>query len=339
MTRIRQALTMTGLHPVPRQRRIVAALGAAVSAWLLSVGATPAPAQGVLDANCPGPSGGTFQTVGDGRMAQTFTAQRTGSLVRGEFEINKAGSPGGDWVMQIVATDDSGAPVNILLASATPIADATVPAGASRIAGVFASPLSVEAGNRYALVLTRPGAQQVAVQTAFDNPCPGQQFFSMSPGGSWEAFSPNEDSVFAVFVEPPPSGPGVPGVPGVPGATPPTCKGKPATIIGTSSNDVRSGTPGRDVMVGLAGNDRLSGLVGKDLICGGTGKDALKGGGKNDKLAGAGGKDRLSGGGGADRLKGGGGKDRFNCGGGTDKVTAQEKDKVSASCEKVVEKG
>ena len=196
-------------HPLKRlcsaiglglRARAAAALLGGCMVFLL--GAGPAPAQGLLDANCPGPSDSTFQTVG--RIAQTFTAQRTGSLVRGEFEINKAGSPGGDWVVQIVATDDSGAPVNILLASATPIADATVPAGRSRLAGVFASPLSVGAGKRYALVLTRPGAQQVAVWTWQNNPCPGEQFFSTSPGGPWQVFSPPNllDSEFAVFVKP-----------------------------------------------------------------------------------------------------------------------------------------
>ena len=45
---------------------------------------------------------------------------------------------------------------------------------------------------------------------------------------------------------------------------PPTCKGNPATIVGTSGNDVRKGTSGKDVMVGLGGNDKLSGLAGND---------------------------------------------------------------------------
>ena len=53
----------------------------------------------------------------------------------------------------------------------------------------------------------------------------------------------------------------------------PTCKGKPATIVGTNGRDVRKGTSGKDVMVGLGGNDKLSGLAGNDLICGGAGKD------------------------------------------------------------------
>jgi glucose/arabinose dehydrogenase len=95
-----------------------------------------------------------------------------------------------------------------------------------------------------------------------------------------------------------------------PPSPPPTCKGIPATIVGTDGSDVRSGTPGRDVIVGLGGNDKLSGLAGNDLICGGSGKDTLKGGKGSDKLYGEEGKDTLKGGPGKDQLNGGPGKDK-----------------------------
>jgi Ca2+-binding RTX toxin-like protein len=101
-----------------------------------------------------------------------------------------------------------------------------------------------------------------------------------------------------------------PGAAPPPGAGPPTCKGKPATVVGTNGNDVRSGTPGKDVIVGLGGKDKLSGLAGNDLICGGTGKDTLKGGKGKDKLYGQKGKDTLRGGPGKDKLKGGAGTDK-----------------------------
>jgi Ca2+-binding RTX toxin-like protein len=97
---------------------------------------------------------------------------------------------------------------------------------------------------------------------------------------------------------PPPSGPGAPPPSG---AAPPTCKGIPATIVGTSGNDVLSGTPGRDVIVGMTGNDKLSGLAGNDLICGGKGKDKLIGGKGKDTLIGGKGKDTLIGGAGKDK--------------------------------------
>jgi hypothetical protein len=80
-----------------------------------------------------------------------------------------------------------------------------------------------------------------------------------------------------------------------------TCKGKPATIVGTPGNDGLKGTSGKDVIAGLGGNDKLSGLAGNDLICGGAGKDTLKGGGGKDTLLGQKGKDVLKGGPGKDR--------------------------------------
>jgi RTX calcium-binding nonapeptide repeat (4 copies) len=107
--------------------------------------------------------------------------------------------------------------------------------------------------------------------------------------------------------------------PGAAAGPSPTCKGKPATIVGTSGNDVGKGTPGKDVMVGLGGNDKLSGLARSDLICGGAGRDTLNGGKGSDKLYGKSGKDTLKGGPGKDKLKGGPGNDKLKGGPGKDK--------------------
>jgi hypothetical protein len=95
-----------------------------------------------------------------------------------------------------------------------------------------------------------------------------------------------------------------------PAAPAPTCKGKPATIVGTDGVDKLSGTPAEDVIAALGGNDTASGLADNDVICGGAGKDTLKGGKGNDKLYGGVGKDTLRGGPGKDKLKGGPGKDK-----------------------------
>jgi Ca2+-binding RTX toxin-like protein len=132
-------------------------------------------------------------------------------------------------------------------------------------------------------------------------------------------------------------------LPSPPAAAPTgTCKGKPATIVGTEGNDVRTGTPGADVMLGLGGNDNFSGLAGNDLICGGAGKDNLKGGkGKdtllgqkgNDKLNGGGGKDKLSGKKGKDKLTGGGGKDVLKGGGGKDTCIGGKANDSASKCE------
>jgi 6-phosphogluconolactonase (cycloisomerase 2 family) len=165
----------------------------------------------------------------------------------------------------------------------------------------------------------------------------------------------SDDSVATFAREGPPAG---------------VCKGKPATIVGTSGPDVLSGTPNRDVMVGLGGNDKLSGLAGNDLLCGGKGADTLLGGkgrdtllgqtgndklrgGKggdtllgdkgrdtllgqtgNDKLRGGKGRDRLLGGKGRDRLLGQSGNDRLNGGRGRDTCIAGKGKDSASGCEK-----
>jgi RTX calcium-binding nonapeptide repeat (4 copies) len=305
-------------NSAPHRRSIAVPLVAIVSAWLISVGATPAAAQPVLDANCPEPSDAFLTLQANERRAQTFTAQNTGSLIRGEFLVNKS-TGSGDFVMQVVAAP-SGTPTDPVLASAT-IADASVPATGTtnpvRIAGTFGTPASVVAGQGYALVISRPGA------TAFVHErgdfCPGRQFDSTA-GGPWTPtylFPPEYDAIFAVYVSPP-----------APPAPIATCKGKQATIVGTSGSDGRKGTSAKDVIVGLGGNDKLSGVAGNDLICGGKGADVLMGGpgsdflsGQkgNDKLFGGKDNDKLSGKAGKDTLKGGPGKDKLKGGAGRDK--------------------
>jgi Ca2+-binding RTX toxin-like protein len=108
-------------------------------------------------------------------------------------------------------------------------------------------------------------------------------------------------------------------VPPPPPPPPRQCKGRAATIVGTSGNDVLTGTSGRDVVVALGGNDRVSTLGGNDLVCAGAGKDRVNGKGGKDRLLGQGGNDRLRGGAGKDNLRGGGGTDRCNGGPGVDK--------------------
>ncbi len=133
---------------------------------------------------------------------------------------------------------------------------------------------------------------------------------------------------------PPGNPPGIPPTtpgtgPGTgPGTQPPaTCKGLPATIVGTDGNDSRTGSQGQDVIAGLGGNDTLSGTAGNDVICGGPGKDTLKGSAGKDTLLGQAGKDTLKGGGGKDTLKGGGGKDLCKGGGGKDTASKCEVEK------------
>jgi Ca2+-binding RTX toxin-like protein len=94
-----------------------------------------------------------------------------------------------------------------------------------------------------------------------------------------------------------------------PSHAPPTCNGKPATILGTDGSDDLGGTQGPDVIVGLGGNDFTNGRHGNDVICGGQGADYIDGGAGEDTLLGQAGRDALIGGDGKDRCEGGKGKD------------------------------
>ena len=91
-----------------------------------------------------------------------------------------------------------------------------------------------------------------------------------------------------------------PGAPAPPPATSPPsapvvhlCQGTPATIVGTSGDDVLEGTPGDDVIVALGGDDIVNGNGGDDIICGNGGDDILLGGLGFDIIRGGGGSDHL----------------------------------------------
>ena len=99
-----------------------------------------------------------------------------------------------------------------------------------------------------------------------------------------------------------------------------SCKGKKATITGTSGSDRITGTKGNDVIDARGGNDRVKGGGGNDLICGGAGNDRLDGGKGNDRLYGGPGKDTLIGGAGKDSLSGDSGNDSLKGGSGKDKL-------------------
>jgi Ca2+-binding RTX toxin-like protein len=106
------------------------------------------------------------------------------------------------------------------------------------------------------------------------------------------------------------------------------CKGKAATVVGTSGKDTLTGTSGKDVIAGRGGNDSISALGGNDTVCGEGGKDKANGGGGNDRLQGQAGNDRLKGAGGKDNLKGGGGNDRCTGGPGTDKGNCESESSI-----------
>jgi hypothetical protein len=164
-----------------------------------------ASAQAVPDASCTStPSNAVIGQPGNNRGAQTFTAQNTGGLTRAQVEIDKVGGAS-DWNLSINAVDGLGTPTNTVLA-ATTVPDASVPDGVGTLTGDFASPATVTAGQRYALVFTRPASDTLRIRYSAANPCPGFAFFSDSQTNPFVAVcgGPNDcDLIFAVFVEPP----------------------------------------------------------------------------------------------------------------------------------------
>ena len=60
----------------------------------------------------------------------------------------------------------------------------------------------------------------------------------------------------------------------------PTCNGRTATIVGSSTTIL--GTPGEDVIVGTAGEDNIYAGAGNDTICGAAGYDTIRPGLGND---------------------------------------------------------
>jgi hypothetical protein len=120
-------------------------------------------------------------------------------------------------------------------------------------------------------------------------------------------------------------------------------------IDGGAGADVARGGIGAERFSGGAGNDTLLASRGNDTVSGGAGHDTLKGESGNDRISGGAGNDNLSGGGGENRIDGGGGNDRVSaangrkdvitCGKGRDRVTADRRDKVSPSCERVSRRG
>jgi uncharacterized repeat protein (TIGR01451 family) len=107
-----------------------------------------------------------------------------------------------------------------------------------------------------------------------------------------------------------------------------TCRGIPATIVGTPGSDRLIGTGRPDVIAALGGGDTVLAEAGRDLVCSGGGNDRVVagpaadrvfGGAGADRLLGRGGPDLLSGNPGRDVLKGNAGGDRLRGGSGFDR--------------------
>ena len=274
-------------------------------------GPPSASGQEILAAGCAPPVGHDYHAgfPADVHKAQTFTVQVTGPLTRAELAIfRQEQDPAEDYLIQIRATDASGAPGTVL-------ASATLPGEAVPVieafedqypmTGVeFPEPTNVVPGRLYAISVVQPGTGHLGVGTRFD--CPGTRWFAFETPPAWE-MGPESQLAFRVFVTLPP-------------AAAATCRDEPATITGTDGNDELTGTPGRDVIAGLGGRDEIRALDGDDLICGNRGRDVIRGQSGEDRLYGARGKDRLFGGAASDLLVGGADGDSLFGGNGKDRL-------------------
>ena len=181
----------------------------ALLAGLLGCAALAANGAGAADtpdASCAGPKENQTFIIGGARTAQTFTALQSGPLVAATVNIleNDGGGPGGDYVVSINTTDSTGTPTDTKLATRI-VPDSAVPPGGSIMTVRFANPPMVTQSGRYALVVSRPSANQYGFGIREGDDCVGGALYSDFGGGPFQPFAPppfefDMDLVFATFL-------------------------------------------------------------------------------------------------------------------------------------------
>ena len=163
--------------------------------------ATPPPPpspEPVLTYQCPGPKNNTVFGGSTARFAQTFTADRGGSLQQIQFSVNKFETTG-DYVVQLLRVI-GGTPSHELV---DVLAEVTVPDAAvqlnsdASLTATFAGPV-LAAGTEYAAAFIRPGSNNTAPTTrrGDGSACAGKFFGANSAG----AFTPVADLDILVSV-------------------------------------------------------------------------------------------------------------------------------------------
>jgi hypothetical protein len=158
----------------------------------------------LLTYQCPGPKNSAVSGNGDVRFAQTFVAERSGSLRQIQFGVEKKTGTAGDYVVQllkVVGGKPSHNPVDVLATVIIP--DASVPTSdEGSLTAVFAGPALV-AGTSYAAAFSRPGVAFADVKVLTRNgggaACGGQLF--LASGG--DPFFPEilaQDALVSVVV-------------------------------------------------------------------------------------------------------------------------------------------
>ncbi len=141
-------------------------------------------------------------TAGEVRVAQTFTAIRSGELVKATIPVTSEADTETNFVLQVSPLDGEGFPTDEVLAESTTRIDAPpdVTDLNFELEFDFANPSSVEAGVDYALVLSRPTGFEFVWRAELGNPCGGGIFVSRDPEEPFEVFSEDADLLFETFV-------------------------------------------------------------------------------------------------------------------------------------------
>jgi hypothetical protein len=147
---------------------------------------------------CPPPAQASASFAPGIRLAQSFTARRSGTLRQIKIGISKPSSlPGGDYVVQLVkmaGTVPSENAIDVIAAAVVP--DAQVKTGKTTLIASFGTTRLTQ-GTKYAVVVSRPSNLRV-FQEGGDF-CEGDPFIAPSTG-NFTPFTSVGDMVVTVLV-------------------------------------------------------------------------------------------------------------------------------------------
>jgi hypothetical protein len=165
----------------------------------------PTPPGSVLTYQCPGPKNSGVSGSGTERFAQTFTAERSGSLRQIQFSVIEKSGTSGDYLVQllkVIGGKPSHSPMDVLAAVTIPDAEVATNNDATVTATFAGTPLV--AGTEYAVALSRPGVGlgeiTLNTQKGGGGACGGQLFIAVAA----DVFAPEifaQDTLVSVLVQ------------------------------------------------------------------------------------------------------------------------------------------
>jgi hypothetical protein len=163
----------------------------------------PTPPGPVLTYQCLGPKTAAVGGGGTDRYAQTFTAERSGSLRQVQFSVNKPPATTGDYLVQLLRVSGgkpSHSPTDVLAALTVPDAAVATSSDAT-LTATFAGP-DLVAGTEYAVAFGRPGTVPAGanpnIVTSDGSACGGKLFLALVGGAFNEV--PASDGLVSVLV-------------------------------------------------------------------------------------------------------------------------------------------